>query len=82
MEVEIEVMLPRAKDPNTASNTEAEGEAWNGSALTASEGTAPALTVTSDLQPPDPCDNTILLFLSHSLVVWLKLIQVGPGDSV
>lgn len=70
--MEIGVMLPRAKDPNTASNTETEGEAWNGSAL----------TVTSDLQPPEPCDNTILLFLSHSLVVWLQLIQVGPGDSV
>lgn len=65
-----------------ASNTEAEGEVWNRSALTASEEAAPALTVISDLQPPEPCDNTFLLFSSHSLAVWLKLIQVGAGGKV
>lgn len=36
----------------------------------------------SDLRPPEPRDNTSLLFLSHLLVVWLELIHAGTGGKV
>ena len=41
---------------------EARGEAGNRFSLTASEGTSPADTLTSDFQPPELWDNTFLLF--------------------